>query len=406
MRSLCWLFCLLFPLAVEAELLWEYQSGGPVTAPPLITNKGLFLAAGQAVHHLDKRGALLNRLPLDEDVRSTPVIHQGLLLVHGKGGLFAFSADGSQLWHHASQDGPLMVAGETWGWGEGVYADPWAWYRSGVAVKDNTAFYSDSGGTYAVELKTGKRLWHRDTGQTHTTPVVGDDAVFAASWNNSLYALSPANGEILWRFDADLPAGQFSGWAGWQGLNLTPTLNGKAIYLGSRGTYLYKLAASSGKEIWRVKHASTWIGSPAMVFDNTLYYGLSDGTALVGQALDSGNLTHLVQSPHLIFAPPVQVDGRIYFATLSGELFEYMPGTGQRRRLYQTRASADHYPRHVKAGGGPNYLPADPQLSPHQATVKQVQVMLREMDSILSLTTDGQQLYLGTATGRLLAIRI
>lgn len=395
---LIWL--IVFP--VHAGVLWQLQTSHGVFAPPLLHNNVLYLANGNTLRALSLQGESLWQHQLSSQTRSTPTIAGGLLLLQTEQGLQAFNLTGRLIWQHHSDDGPHLV---NWGWGQGNYADPWNWYRSSVSVADGAAYYGSRAGTYAVRVSDGQQLWHQNTGTTHTQPAVAQGVVVVGSWNNRLYGLSAQHGHILWQFESPVPEGELGGWDGWLGFNLAPLIDGEHLYVGSRSTWFFKLNLKDGHEVWSTKHASSWIGSKALVHHEIVYYGLSDGQALVGQQTDSGNIEHLVLSPHLIFAAPVAVGEQLYFATLSGELFSYHPVSKEMKRQFQTQSSRAHYQTYVRQGGGPLYQPLDPQLTPHQASVKQVTDMLEDMDSIVSLSAANGILYLGLANGRLLAWR-
>ncbi|MBT1064289.1 PQQ-binding-like beta-propeller repeat protein [Bowmanella sp. Y26] len=396
-------FALLAPLSVQAKQLWQIQAEQGVFASPLAHQDKLYLANGNTLWALDREGKTLWQQSLSAQARSTPAITNQTLLVHTEQGLQAFNLQGLPLWQHKSSDGPRRVNGESWGWGQGNVIDPWSWYRSSVTLSNGIAYYGSQTGTYAVRVSDGQRLWQQHTGTTHTQPAVSQGIVVVGSWNNHLYGLNAQNGDILWQLESPLPQGELGGWDGWQGFNLNPVISGDYVYVGSRSTWFFKLGLKDGREAWSTKHASSWIGSAALVHKDHVYYGLSDGLALIGQHRQSGNIEHLVRAPHLIFATPVLVGEQLYFATLSGELFSYQPTSRELTKHYQTQSSQTHYQKHVQQGGGPNYQPLDPSLSVHQASIKQVTEMLGDMDSIVSLSTANGALFLGLAGGRLLA---
>ncbi|GGO65601.1 outer membrane protein assembly factor BamB family protein [Bowmanella pacifica] len=399
--AMAWLSA--FP--AQAKLLWQIQTDDGVFASPVVHNGVLYLANGNKLSALNLQGTLLWQHPLSAPARSTPAIAHDMLLLQTEQGLLAFSLTGQLTWQHLSKDGPRLVNGANWGWGKGDYAEPWSWYRSSVTLDKGVAYYGSQTGTYAVRITDGQQLWYQDTGMTHTQPAVSQEIVVVGSWNNHLYGLNAQNGDILWQFESPLPQGELGGWDGWQGFNLNPVISGDYVYVGSRSTWFFKLGLKDGREAWSTKHASSWIGSTALVHNGQVYYGLSDGLALIGQHTQSGNIEHFVRSPHLIFAAPVAIGEQLYFATLSGELFSYLPASGKHQRLYQTQSSQMHYQKHVKPLGGPNYQPLDPKLPIYQASLKQVTELLEDMDSIVSLGTADGVLYLGLTNGRLLAWR-
>lgn len=402
---LCLLSFLSQPLQA-AEPLWQHQLDGPVSGKPLVIEQGIYVAAGYSLYQFRPDGQLLNRTEFSHRLYATPVPYQDGVLIHAEDGLHALDFSGNKRWHHQSIDAPLKVDGQSWGWGEGRFIDPWAWYRASVTVDNNRAYYGTASGIYAVRLNDGSRVWHTDTGVTHTTPVLVENRLVAGSWDNHLYGLDAKSGELIWQFEGGTPAGAMAGWTGWLGFNLHPVSDGKSIYAGNRGSYFYRINARTGEQLWAVKQASSWIGSPALLHREHIYYGLSDGLGLMVQHKSSGNITRFIPMPHLIFAAPVAAKDHVYFATLSGEVFALNTGTMEYQRIHQTDASSKNYAQHVKKDGGPIYQKPPADLSAHQGAQWQVQQMLQGLDSILSLSIRDNRLYLGTATGRLVSLAL
>ncbi|MGL6159011.1 outer membrane protein assembly factor BamB family protein [Microbulbifer sp.] len=392
-------------LPIQAGELWRVQTSAPVTASPLVSQQALYLANGYQLRALSLDGKPLWSRDFTGQLHSQPLRMADKLLVHADDGLHALSLEGEPLWHHASQDGPMQVEGESWGWGKGLKADPWAWYRSSIASDGKLAYYGTRQGTYAVDLADGRERWHADTGTSHTTPALAQNLLVVGSWNNHLYGLNKDTGRIVWQREGCTPGGQYKDWIGWLGFNLDPLVDDKAVYAGNRGTCFYKMDHQTGELEWQVKHATSWIGSPARAQGDKVVYGLSDGLALVEQDKATGNFTRVIQSPHLIFAPPALMGDRLFFATLSGELYRVDTHSSKPQRVFQTLASRDHYAEHVKAEGGPIYHTPPKELSAHDGATWQVNIMLKELDAIVSLSEQDGRLYLGTHDGQLIVFQ-
>ncbi|GGD61410.1 outer membrane protein assembly factor BamB family protein [Lacimicrobium alkaliphilum] len=401
-----YLLCLLATPLNAAEPLWQHQLDGPISGQPLVTERGIYVTANKSLYQFSAGGELLERLDFSSRLYATPVAYQDGLLIHAEDGLYALDHEGNQRWHHYSVDGPLKTEGQGWGWGEGLFTDPWAWYRSSVTIKGEQAYYGTASGTYAVLLKDGSRLWHSDTGVTHTTPLLVADRLIVGSWNNHLYGLDPQTGQRIWHFEGGTPKGAMADWNGWLGFNLDPVGDNKSVYVGNRGSYFYRISAATGDLIWAVKQATSWIGSPAIIHQDKIYYGLSDGLGLMVQNKSSGNIQQFIPMPHLIFAAPVAAKEHIYFATLSGEVFELNSTTSEYRRVYQTGTSTKNYAVHVKEDGGPIYQKRPVDMTSHLGARWQIQQIWQGLDSILSLSYQHGTLYLGTATGKLISLQV
>ena len=115
----------------------------------------------------------------------------------------------------------------------------------------------------------------------------------------------------------------------WEGFNLDPVVHEGVVYVGNRGTYLYAIDAKTGIEQWSAKHATSWVGSPVVVSDGVLYFGMSDGYSLVGLETQMGNQSLLFKNRFYNFARPQADKHYVFMASLSGELFAIEKATGK-----------------------------------------------------------------------------
>jgi outer membrane protein assembly factor BamB len=245
----------------------------------------------------------------------------------------------------------------------------------------------------AVDAESGEQVWHANTGTTHTRPAVNEGIAVVGSWDNHLYGLKLEDGSVGWKVRSRLLEGEIVGWLGWEGFNLDPVIHDGVVYLGNRGTHLYAIDAATGVEKWSGKHPTSWIGSPAVVSGGVIYFGLSDGFALVGLDARNGNQTLLFRNRFYNFARPQANENHVFLASLSGELFAIATGKG--RKLFATGASKANLPQLQSAGGGLEYLYSKEGYT-HENATRDVQRMLSELDS---LTLAGDTLYAGSAAG-------
>ena len=166
------LIFLLFLVSTGAhgELLWEYSTDGIITGNPVIHDDRVYVTGGNSLHAVNRQGEKQWSYDTGADSRSTVTIADGVIYVLADNGLHAVDMKGQRLWLFETADGPLEVAGQTMGWGEGNHVDPWAWYRSAPLVVGDTVVFANRQGTYALQAKTGKLSWHTNTGTTHTRP--------------------------------------------------------------------------------------------------------------------------------------------------------------------------------------------------------------------------------------------
>jgi len=401
------LACLLFLTAstVNADLLWQFNADGMIAGNPVVRGDSVYVTGGSRLYVLDREGELRWSYDAGAGSRSTVELAGDVVYLLADNGLHAVDGSGRRLWLFESPDGPFEVEGKTMGWGEGLHIDPWAWYRSAPRVVGEKILFGNRHGTWAVDARSGKPVWHASTGTTHTRPAFQDGIVVVGSWDNHLYGLNIADGSVVWKVAARLPGGEMAGWLGWEGFNLDPVVHEGVVYVGSRGTHFYAINAETGVEKWSWKHPSSWLGSPAVVSNGVVYFGLSDGSSLTGLETRMGNQSLLFRNRFYNFARPQANTDRVFMASLSGELFAVDKATGHGRRIFATAGSRKNLAALQSPNGGLKYLFSAEGYT-HENATRDVNRMLSMLDSLLSLTLDGDTLYAGSANGKLYAISV
>ena len=93
-------------------------------------------------------------------------------------------------------------------------------------------------------------------------------------------------------------------------------------------------------------------------------------------------------------------------ASLSGELFAVDKKTGKGRKIFSTSDSKTKLAELQSPTGGVKFLHSAEGGYNHDNATKDVEHMLSMLDSLLSLTLDGDTLYAGSANGNLYAISV
>jgi len=389
----------------QGELLWQYDAGGPVAGNPVVHDGAVYVNGGQRLQVLNTKGELQWAYDAAAPTRSAVAIADKTIYLLADNGLHAVDTAGQRLWLFETADGPLEVAGKTMGWGDGKFVDPWAWYRSAPNLADGKVVFGNRQGSWAVDARSGEKLWHAATGTTHTRPAVHDGVAVVGSWDNHLYGLKLADGSVAWKVAARLPGGEMAGWLGWEGFNLDPLIEKAVVYAGSRGTYFYAIDAKTGIEKWSWKHPTSWVGSPAIVSEGVVYFGMSDGNSLIGLETRMGNQSLLFRNRFYNFARPQADEQRVFVASVSGELFAVDKSTGRGQVIFATPASRANLAQLQSPNGGLKYLYSLEGYTNENAT-RDIQRMHAMLDSLLSLTLEGDTLYAGSANGQLYAIKV
>ena len=381
-----------------AQDAWEFQTSGMIRAKATIHEEVVYVAGGQVLYALEDSGKLRWQKDLGASIAANIRLDGDTLYVHSAAGLHALDKNGEQKWFFAKQDQGPLVAGKSWGWGDETLSDPWGWYRSGPLVKDGKVYFGSDDGLYAVAASDGSQIWRAAMGPVTADPASFNNSVVVGSWDNKLYSVNAETGTTNWVVEAQVPGGPASQWIGYYGFNLNPVIFEGMVFAGARGTYFYALDAETGEEAWSVKVGTSWIGSPAVVTRDTVYFGLSDGKALLGYNRKGGEQNTFFRTESLIFAQPELHGDQLIFGSLSGQLFQLDTTSGQGKQIKTLTDKTGSY----QSFFDPKIRPKD--MSPHQATAWSITKFLTEFDAILNLAVHDGVVYLSTASGKLYAV--
>lgn len=384
--------------AFAAQTAWEFQATDMIKAKPTISENTIYIAAGQTLYALDMNGKLRWKKNLEAEVAARITATDDTLYVHSAAGLHALDTSGEQKWFFARQDKGPLVVGTSWGWGDETLPDPWGWYRSAPLVRNGVVYFGSDDGLYALSTSDGSQLWRADMGPVTTDPVSFSGSIIVGSWDNKIYSVNAKTGETGWVVEAQVPGGAASQWIGYYGFNLNPVVYKDRLFAGARGTYFYALSAQTGEEAWSVKVSTSWIGSPALVTEDSVYFGLSDGKAMLGYNRNGGEQNTFFRTGSLIFAQPAMHGDHLIFGSLSGQLFRLDTVSGKSRQIKLLTDKTGSYQDYFD----PKVQPAD--MSPHQAAIWSINKMLTEFNSILNLTVHEGIAYLSTGSGKLYAV--
>ncbi len=237
-----------------------------------------------------------------------------LIAFFGSRGLFAFDLDGRELWRRDFGDMTTRL-----GFGEG--SSP-ALYRDRVLV-----IWDHEGDSFiaALDKMSGEEIWRRDRDEitSWTTPLVvehGGRAQVVTSATSRVRSYDAETGEPIWE-------------ATGMTLNAipSPVYADGVVYLtsGFRGSKLLavRLDGAAGditgtdQVVWSVDRDTPYVPSP-LLHDGVIYFTkvnrgiLSAYDARNGEALYANQRLGAVRN---IYASPVAVGDRVYFASRDGE---------------------------------------------------------------------------------------
>jgi outer membrane protein assembly factor BamB len=133
---------------------------------------------------------------------------------------------------------------------------------------------SSDQGLYALRADDGQKLWRFETlGYVQCAPLYdeSEDVVYFGSNDGALYKVNAKNGQLLWRFMSNAEVSR------------RPVLDGGTLFVANANDTLLAIDPASGKLLWH-QHRTPAAGmevaghSGVAAFHGKVYMGYSDGT--------------------------------------------------------------------------------------------------------------------------------
>jgi eukaryotic-like serine/threonine-protein kinase len=200
--------------------------------------------------------------------------------------------------------------------------------RSTPAVKDNTVFFGDTDGLlYAVDLNTGKETWRFktfgngfnnenfgfDRRAIISSPTIANDKVIFGCRDGFFYAVNISTGKELWHVDHEVS------WV----ISSVAVKDSIVVTGTSDGRFVQAVSVNTGKQIWKFKTVSIVWSSP-VIYNNKVYIGSQEGV-LYCLDLYTGRRISFFQSGAKIFTSPVINDSLLFFGTDGGYFYALHP---------------------------------------------------------------------------------
>ncbi len=285
------------------------------------------------------------KFKFEEEIRSTPTVHQGLLFVGSyDNNLWALNIENGQLRWKFPTDG-------------GVATTP------AIAEEENLVIAgSNDFSIYAVDIRSGRQSWKLTTqGPIRCSPTVAHGHVFFGSDDHKFYAVRVATGRAAWKYDAGSPirsrpaltdeaiifgtdlgdvfALDLSGQLKWRfktkrAVMSSPVVHEGIVFFGSGDTHMYALEAKNGWSVWRYRTAKSVISSPTVANGN-VYFGSVDGFVYALDA-SSGRERWKFKAGDQVTSSPAHFNGAIYIGGVDGKVYSIDAKTGKERWSYTT----------------------------------------------------------------------
>lgn len=339
---------------MTGDLLWKYQTKGALTGAPALAGTSVYIAGrDNFVYHLDSGSGILKwKFEMQSGLPDyhagwdyfspAPIVHEHKVFIgSADGNLYALnSTNGEMIWkfktggriratalvdqgviYQPSNDGyvyaldansgDLLWKFETMG---ALYnPEEFSFDRSSIfaqpLIKDQVlVLASRDGNTYAVDVRTQKKLWNFSYGTTWAmSAALSDETIFVGwSTNNLFCALDLRTGQEKW---------QFKGGAHFYGTALT--LN-KSVYTGSADGKVYRLDKATGRKVWEYSIGSE-IHTSLVHDDSILYFGSDNGFFY---ALEDG------EAAQLTVYHPSRIEGNAKYLVVDEKISPYLREKG------------------------------------------------------------------------------
>ena len=272
----------------KATKMWEVEMTAPVTAGPVVSPNGIFVALGDgAILRLNaSNGDVIWRYDTMVPIASSLTVKDGVVAcVNGNNRLFVLNeSDGSVKWR---RERPRSTEFTMYG-------------QAAPLIQDGFLYAGFSDGyLVAYALENGTAVWSRDLApdarfkDLDVQPVIMDNILYAANSSGGIYALSVSDGQTIWQRDIR-GAG-----------SLIPHQD--SLYLTSQSG-IFRLDRATGNTIWQNEIQKDALISAMQLGRNWIYASVQRfGLVMIDRA--TGSTAHVIDMGSDFTSPPVLSNG-------------------------------------------------------------------------------------------------
>ena len=167
---------------------------------------------------------------------------------------------------------------------------------------------------YAINSADGQLLWKYATdGGLPGSPAIYQDTVFIGSEDRRLHAVSARNGRLQWTYYTDGP------------VRSSPRVAENHIFIGSDDAHLHAANVASGRRVWRAEAAEAVRCRPAIA-NNMVFFGCESGDLYCVDF--AGTQKWRFKAKRGITSSPLVVNGVVYVGSTDGMVYALEMASG------------------------------------------------------------------------------
>lgn len=226
----------------SGDVSWTFKAGGTIYGAPAVDAENgrlYFGASNKRLYALTAQGALLWGVETADNVPTRPAI-AGDTVIFG------------------SEDQTIYCLDAATGQARGQLRTNGAVAGSPAVVNDTLALIgADDGGVYAVTPATCAQQWLFDAGSAVEAAVVVADGVAYVAARETLWAINPTDGAVLWQSEAN------------DVQRFAPAVAEDRLFIIDVGGQLSAVARRSGRFLWSTPQFD-YVGEPLVVGETVL----------------------------------------------------------------------------------------------------------------------------------------
>lgn len=175
----------------------------------------------------------------------------------------------------------------------------------------------------AFRPSSGRVAWRRMIGPSESSPLVVGHRVYVGDWRGKVYAFEQKTGKLDWSYQTgDKVKGGIA------------YANGR-VYAGSYDHHVYALTAAGGRLVWRASaqerlgNLATFYSTPALAYGR-LYIGGTDGK-VYSYGASSGDLLWTHDTGSYVYASPAVWRRFVFAGSYDGTFYAFDAATGDER---------------------------------------------------------------------------